>query len=48
MPSLVSPNFKIYLMMCLHYYLFSVMADKGHFMVWGVVEFTFDVYPRNR
>ena len=36
---LVSPNFMMDRMMCLHYFSFSVMTDEGYFMVWGVVEF---------
>ena len=39
MPHLVSPNFMMDRMMCLHYFSFSVMTDEGYFMVWGVVEF---------
>ena len=31
--ALVSPNFTIGRMMCLHYFSFSVMSDKGYFMV---------------
>ena len=38
-PALVSPNFTIGRMMCLHYFSFSVMSDKGYFMVWGIVKF---------
>ena len=44
MPALASTNFTIRCMMCLHYFSFSVMADKGFFVVWGIVEFkTFHV-----
>ena len=39
MPSLLSPNFRIGHMMCLHSSFFSVMSDKGYFVVWGIVEF---------
>ena len=39
MPTLVSPNFMISSMMCLHFFLFSVMEDKVYFIVWGIVEF---------
>ena len=35
MPSLVSPNFTVGFMMCLYYFLFSVMAGRGYFIVWG-------------
>ena len=37
--ALFSPNAKIGHMIYLHYLSFGVMIDKGHFMVWGVVEF---------
>ena len=39
MPTLVSPNFTIGCMMCLQYLSFSVIEDKGYFIVWGIVEF---------
>ena len=39
MPDLVSPNFTICSMTCLHYFLISVMEDKGYVMVWGIVDF---------
>ena len=39
MPDLVSPNFTIGFMMCLHSFPFSFMSDKGYFMVLGIVEF---------
>ena len=38
-PDLVSPNFTIGHMICLHYLSFSVMESKGYFMVWDIVEF---------
>ena len=39
MPDSVSPNFTIGCMVGLNSSLFSDIADKGYFMVWGVVEF---------
>ena len=39
MLALFSPNATIGHMIYLHYFSFSVMKDKGHFMVLGVVEF---------
>ena len=38
-PALVSPNFTICCMMCLHSFLFSVISDKGYFVVWGGLGF---------
>ena len=39
MPALVSLNFTIGCMMCLHNSSFSGMEDKGYLIVWGIVEF---------
>ena len=37
--SLLSPNSMMGHMMCLYYPSLSAMADKGYFMMWGIVEF---------
>ena len=38
LPVLVSPNFIIGCMVCLHYFSFSVMEYKGCFVVWGIFD----------
>ena len=37
-PALLIPNFTVGRMMCLHYFLFSVMDGKGYLIVWGIFE----------
>ena len=39
MTALVSPDFTIDCMMCLHYFSLSVISDKCYFMVWRIFEF---------
>ena len=38
-PALASPNFTVGPMVCLHYFLFSIIAGKGCFLVLGIVLF---------
>ena len=37
----VSPNFTMGHMVCLQYFLFTVMVGKGYFMVWGIFDFEY-------
>ena len=37
--ALVSMNFTIGCMLCLHYFSFSIMAGKGYFMILDIAEY---------